>query len=179
MSCRRIKRGFHLDDDALEDVRRELISTLRIAADVDGELLVWAPDGRAARSEPVSLPCQSAWKQDPGSASNRDPYRRLRSGRPRSPWRGPARVAQCPDERRSEARGEALWIPGGDPRAPRPSGSIFEAPALVAGFENVAMMGQPVEQCGCHFAVAEDAGPLGEREIGRHDDRGPFVEPAD
>jgi class 3 adenylate cyclase/tetratricopeptide (TPR) repeat protein len=56
MSYRRIKRGFHLDDDALEDVRRQLISTLRIAADVDGELLVWAPDGRAARPEPTALP---------------------------------------------------------------------------------------------------------------------------
>ena len=56
MSYRRIKRGFDLDDDALEDVRREMISTLRIAADVDGELLVWAPDGRAARSESVALP---------------------------------------------------------------------------------------------------------------------------
>ena len=31
MSYRLIKRGFDLDDDALEDVRREMISTLRIA----------------------------------------------------------------------------------------------------------------------------------------------------
>ena len=53
---RRIKRGFDLNDDALEDDRREMISTLRIAADIDGELLVWAPDGRAARSEPMALP---------------------------------------------------------------------------------------------------------------------------
>jgi len=52
---RRIKRGFDLDDDALQDVRREMISTLRIAADVDGELLVWAPDWRAARPEPAAL----------------------------------------------------------------------------------------------------------------------------
>ena len=55
ISYRRIKRGFDLDDDALKDVRREMISTLRIAADVDGELLVWAPDGRAARPEPAAL----------------------------------------------------------------------------------------------------------------------------
>src|SRR5438309_8413537 len=34
--------------------------------------------------------------------------------RPRSPRRGPARVAQCPHERRSGARGEALWAPVGD-----------------------------------------------------------------
>jgi class 3 adenylate cyclase/tetratricopeptide (TPR) repeat protein len=56
ISYRRIKRGFDLDDDALEDVRREMISTLRIAADLEGELLVWAPDGRAARPEPMALP---------------------------------------------------------------------------------------------------------------------------
>ena len=56
ISYRRIKRGFNLDDETLEDVRREMISTLRIAADVDGELLVWAPDGRAARAEPMALP---------------------------------------------------------------------------------------------------------------------------
>ena len=55
MSYRRIKRGLELDDDALEDVRRELISTLRIAADLDGELLVWAPAERMTRPEPVTL----------------------------------------------------------------------------------------------------------------------------
>ncbi len=61
--------------------------------------------------------CQSALKRDPGSAANGDPHRQLSSGRPRSPLRGPARVAQCPHERRSDARGEALWTPGGDPRS--------------------------------------------------------------
>ena len=56
ISYRRIKRGFGLVDDALEDVRRELISALHIATDLDGEFLVWAPDGRAARPEPMALP---------------------------------------------------------------------------------------------------------------------------
>ena len=56
ISYRRIKRGFNLDDETLEDVRREMISTLRMAADVEGELLVWAPEGRAARPEPSALP---------------------------------------------------------------------------------------------------------------------------
>ncbi len=56
ISYRRIRRGFGLDDDALEDVRRELISALHIATDLDGEFLVWAPDGRAARPEPRALP---------------------------------------------------------------------------------------------------------------------------
>ena len=56
ISYRRIKRRFGLDDDALEDVRCELIGALHIATDFDGEFLVWAPDGRAARPEPMALP---------------------------------------------------------------------------------------------------------------------------
>src|SRR6266478_5173274 len=126
-------------------------------------------------------PCQSARKRDPGSASNRNPYRRLRSGRPRSPWRGPARDAPCPHERRSGARGEALWAPGGDPRWVRTvmSGAVLETPALVAGFENVAVVGEAVEQRRRHLGVGEDARPFGKGEIGRQDDRGALVEAAD
>ena len=56
ISYRRIKLSFALDDDGLEELRRELIALKRLAADVDGELLVWAPDGRAARPEPMALP---------------------------------------------------------------------------------------------------------------------------
>jgi hypothetical protein len=55
ISYRRIKRVFGLDDDALDDVRRELIGALHIATDLNGELIVWAPDGRATRPEPVAL----------------------------------------------------------------------------------------------------------------------------
>jgi hypothetical protein len=40
ISYRRIKRRFGLDDNALEDIRRELISALHIATDLDGEILV-------------------------------------------------------------------------------------------------------------------------------------------
>ena len=55
ISYRRIKRGFGLDDDALDDVRRELIDALHIATDLDGEFLVWAPDGRRSQPEPAAL----------------------------------------------------------------------------------------------------------------------------
>ena len=40
-------------------------------------------------------------------------------------------------------------------------------------------MREAVEQCGGHFGVAEDAGPLSEGKIGRDDDRGALVEAAD
>ena len=48
ISYRRIKLSFGLDDDGIEELRRELIGIKRLAADVEGELLVWAPEGRAA-----------------------------------------------------------------------------------------------------------------------------------
>ena len=54
ISYRRIRRGFSLDDDALDDVRRELIDALHIATDLDGEFLVWAPDGRRSQPEPAA-----------------------------------------------------------------------------------------------------------------------------
>ena len=56
VSYRRIKRSFGLDDDALEDVRRVLISGLHIATDLDGEFLVLAAEGRLARPEGMALP---------------------------------------------------------------------------------------------------------------------------
>jgi hypothetical protein len=56
LSYRRIKRGFGFDDDALEDLRRELIGTLRVASDRDGELLAWAARTRSAQADPSALP---------------------------------------------------------------------------------------------------------------------------
>jgi len=59
------------------------------------------------------------------------------------------------------------------------SGSGLEAPALVAGLDDVAVMREPIEQRGCHLGVAKDGRPLAEGEIGGDDDRGTFVETAD
>ena len=49
---------------------------------------------------------------------------------------------------------------------------MFEAPTFVAGLDDLAVMGQPVEQRSRHFGVAEDAGPFAEGEIGGDDDGG-------
>jgi len=46
------------------------------------------------------------------------------------------------------------------------SGAVFEAPAFVAGLDDLAMMGQPVEKRGGHLGVAKDAWPFGEGEVG-------------
>jgi len=55
ISYRRIKLSFGLDHDGLEELRRELIDVKRVAVDIDGQLLVWAPEGRVARPEPMAL----------------------------------------------------------------------------------------------------------------------------
>ena len=57
--------------------------------------------------------------------------------------------------------------------------AAFESPAVVAGLDDVAVMGQPIEQCRGHLGVAEHAGPFSEGEIGGDDDGGALVEPAD
>jgi hypothetical protein len=55
ISYRRIRLSFGLDHDGLEELRRELIVIKRVAADVDGEVLAWAPEGRVARPESAAL----------------------------------------------------------------------------------------------------------------------------
>jgi hypothetical protein len=98
-------------------------------------------------------PCQSASNRPPGSARKGDPLPALGQARPGSEQERPARVAQCPHERRSGARGRCLFAHRGKPGWH--SGAVFEAPALVAGFDDFAMMGEAVEERGCHLGVAE------------------------
>ncbi len=50
------------------------------------------------------------------------------------------------------------------------SDAVFEAPAFVAGFDNVAMMGQPVEKCSGHLGIAEHARPFAKGKVGSDDD---------
>ena len=57
--------------------------------------------------------------------------------------------------------------------------AAFESPAVIAGLDDVTVMGQPVEQRSRHLGVAEHTGPFSEREIGGDDDGGALVEPAD
>ena len=43
--------------------------------------------------------------------------------------------------------------------------AVFEAPIGVAGLDDVAVMGEPVEHGGCHFGDAEGLGPVGGPDI--------------
>ena len=58
-------------------------------------------------------------------------------------------------------------------------GSALEAPTVVAGLDDVAVVGEPIEQRGRHLGIAEHARPFAEGKVGGDDDRGALVEPAD
>ena len=49
---------------------------------------------------------------------------------------------------------------------PKRSTSVIEAPAIVAGLDDVAMVGQAIKQSGGHLGASEHRGPLRKVEIG-------------
>src|SRR4030095_11772975 len=51
LTCRMLKRHFHLDDEALEDLTFELIKGQSLAIDEDGEVLVWTGEPLAAKRD--------------------------------------------------------------------------------------------------------------------------------
>ena len=55
----------------------------------------------------------------------------------------------------------------------------LEEPALVAGFDDFAMMGQAFEERGCHLGVGKHTGPIAKGQIGGDDDGSALVEPTD
>lgn len=55
-------------------------------------------------------------------------------------------------------------------------GACLEAIAVVASFQNVAAMGEAIEQGGGHLGVTKDARPFAEAQVGGDDDAGAFVE---
>ena len=59
------------------------------------------------------------------------------------------------------------------------SASVFEAPAVVASFEDIAVVSDAVEHGGGHFGVAEHRWPFAKGEIGGDDHRGILIELAD
>jgi hypothetical protein len=54
ITYRTLKRQFALDDEALDDLKYELIEGQEVAADKDGKMLVWTGD-----EEPEELPAQT------------------------------------------------------------------------------------------------------------------------
>jgi hypothetical protein len=61
------------------------------------------------------------------------------------------------------------------PRAIQSKTAVFKVIRLITGFDNVAMMGQPVQQCGGHLRVTEHRAPFRERQVGCNDHAGAFI----
>ena len=55
-------------------------------------------------------------------------------------------------------------------------GAGLKAIAVIAGLQNVAAMGEAIEQGGGHLCVAKNAGPFAEAQVGGDDDAGALVE---
>src|SRR3546814_4770053 len=81
----------------------------------------------------------------------------------------------CSADRVSDVIGGARWVfrlcEFG-----RLSRAVLEAEAVVSGLQDVAVVGEPIEECGGHLRVTEHAGPLTEAEVGGDDDAGALVE---
>src|SRR5262249_40550366 len=76
-SYRALKRQFALDDDAIEDLKEELIAARRLAVDEDGRVLVWTggadvPSPAPARApQPGRAQAESAPSTPPPDAERR------------------------------------------------------------------------------------------------------------
>ena len=53
--------------------------------------------------------------------------------------------------------------------------ACFEAEAVVSGLQDVAAVGETVEERGRHFGITEDRGPFAEAQVRGDDDTGAFV----
>ena len=74
LTYRTLKRQFQLDDEALEDLKVELLKGQRLAADEDEEVLVWIGDA-------ASPPASAAGVPTPGTPA--DPPNAIALGCPR------------------------------------------------------------------------------------------------
>jgi len=44
--------------------------------------------------------------------------------------------------------------------------AVLEAPGFVSGLDNLAVLGEPIEQRRRHLGIVEDGGPFAEGEVG-------------
>ena len=56
VTYRLLKRQFHLDDEALEDLKEEIIYGQRLAVDEDGRVLVWTGTASQLSEQPSPTP---------------------------------------------------------------------------------------------------------------------------
>src|SRR5215475_11351563 len=65
VAYRTLKRQFQLDDEAIEDLKIELIDAQHLATDEQGSILVWAGDAATPPAQPAlqPAPLESARRQ--------------------------------------------------------------------------------------------------------------------
>ena len=56
---------------------------------------------------------------------------------------------------------------------------MLETVGIVTGFEDVAVMGETIQEGGGHLGITKDLNPFAEGQIGGDDEAGPFVKLAD
>ena len=78
---RSLKREYDLNEEALEDLRDELMESQQVAIDQDGKMLVWTGDGA---TPPQSAPSQSQ-PQSPASYTRPNTWPTV-SARNKRPW---------------------------------------------------------------------------------------------
>ena len=54
--------------------------------------------------------------------------------------------------------------------------ALFEAVGVVFGFDDGAMMGNTIEQCGRHLGISKDAAPLAKVKVGGNNQAGFLVQ---
>jgi hypothetical protein len=59
------------------------------------------------------------------------------------------------------------------------SSAVFDAPAIIARLDDIAVVGGAVEQRHGHLGIAEDGRPLAEGEVRSDDDFGALMKLAD
>ena len=83
VTYRALKRQFALDDDALEDLKEELMYGQRLAADEDGRVLVWTGD--MPWSPSPMPPCHPLANRLPPTKTHLPTRKRRRSRRWQTP----------------------------------------------------------------------------------------------
>ena len=86
ISYRALKREFDLDDEALADLKVELIDAQRIAIDEEGKVLIWAGSKSTAKAEKRSSGESQPSPCELHPCTPRRPHS-CRAGCARSAWR--------------------------------------------------------------------------------------------
>ena len=81
VTYRLLKRQFQLDDEALEDLKIELFKGQRLAADEDGEVLVWIGETAAPAAPAAVAPTPAPLVLHPAVSRREDSHLAQRPGR--------------------------------------------------------------------------------------------------